>query len=66
MVKSTKTWYTPTITARQMATVLAALRYWQADLSDDDTILDGRGFFDEHCPLTVEEVDTLCEHLNLD
>lgn len=54
------------ITPRDLATVLAALRYWQQDLAEND----GAGpispdHFDDCEPLTVEEIDDLCERLNV-
>ena len=48
---------------RELATVLAALRYWQQDLAENDGPISEH--FDEHTPLTVEEIDDLCERLNL-
>lgn len=54
------------MTKRELATVLAALRYWQMDLEPDpDGIVDPEGFFLDEKPLTVEEIDGLCERLNL-
>ena len=52
---------------RERATVLAALRYWQTDLYDNpDGPINGpeMGHFDQVTPLTVEEIDALCERLN--
>jgi hypothetical protein len=49
---------------RELATVLAALRYWQNDL-DDEGITEGfADYFIEHTRLTAEEIDNLCEQLN--
>ena len=45
-------------TARELATILAALRKFQESPSTDT------GHFDEHSPLTAEEIDALCERLN--
>ena len=51
---------------RELATILAALRYWQQDLANDE----GEGpispdhFDDQITPLTAEEIDELCERLN--
>jgi hypothetical protein len=42
--------------------LLAALRYWQQDLAENDGPICEH--FDEHTPLTVEEIDDLCERLN--
>lgn len=47
------------LTERQTAHVLAALRRCQ----NED--LSGMPHFDEAAPLTVEEIDDLCEKLNL-
>lgn len=54
--------------ARELATVLAALRYWQTDMdrlggfnAAHDHIATGAGTFDA---LTEEEIDTLCERIN--
>ena len=48
---------------REMATVLAALRYWQ-----DEMGCHGRAAYPEHFeetePLTAPEIDALCERLN--
>jgi hypothetical protein len=49
---------------RELATVLAALRYWQHDLAENDGPISEH--FTEHSPLMVEEIDDLCERLNCD
>ena len=51
---------------RELATVLAALRLWQADVSDNDAGIpaDFVEFFDDHAPLTADEIDALCDRLN--
>jgi hypothetical protein len=51
---------------RELATVLAALRYWQTDLEQygTDDLIDAAGHFAEHTPLTPDEIDELCERLN--
>lgn len=51
------------LTDRELATILAALRYWQQDLAENP---DGpiSEHFEEATPLTVEEIDELCERLN--
>lgn len=48
---------------RELATILAALRYWQQDLAanSDGPISE---HFAETTPLTVAEIDNLCERLN--
>ncbi len=54
------------MTKRELATVLAALRYWQMDLASHspDDIVDVGGHFVNETPLTSEEIDQLCEELN--
>jgi hypothetical protein len=55
------------LTERELATVLAALRYWQQDLAEnDDGPISPEHFNGTITPLTVEEIDALCEHFNLD
>ena len=55
------------ITSRELATILAALRYWQAnDLSaateaPEHDVASNSGEFE---PLGNDEIDTLCEQLN--
>ena len=50
-------------TDRELATILAALRYWQQDLAanEEGPISE---HFNEHTPLTVDEIDDLCERIN--
>lgn len=55
----------PALSERELATVLAALRYWQRegvgfDHTEDDIALGG-GKFDS---LNAQEIDGLCERLN--
>ena len=52
------------LTSRELATVLAALRYWQRDLESADEIIDGGEHFADQLPLTAAEIDELCERLN--
>jgi hypothetical protein len=48
---------------REIATLLAALRYFQANLDDiDDLELD---HFEDVDRLSYEEIDALCEAINL-
>ena len=49
---------------RELATVLAALRYWQQDLEANDGPPISGEFFADCEPLTSEEIDELCERLN--
>jgi hypothetical protein len=52
---------------RELATVLAALRYWQQELAanQDGGPISPDHFDDKVTPLTVEEIDELCVRLNL-
>ena len=52
-----------TLYERELATVLAALRYWQSKLGKDQEPTD-LDHFAEVDPLTAEEIDALCERLN--
>ena len=52
--------------SRELATVLVALRYWQEQLVAHGTaIADRFPQFEEHNPLTLREIDDLCEGLNV-
>jgi hypothetical protein len=58
---------TVSLTKRELATVLAALRYWQQDLAENNAGPISPDHFDSTItPLTVEEIDALCVHFNLD
>lgn len=47
---------------RELATVLASLRYWQDEMARyDQSTLE---HFQDVTPLTVAEIDELCERLN--
>ena len=50
-------------TDRELATILGALRYWQQDLAanEEGPISE---HFTEHTPLSVDEIDDLCERIN--
>ena len=52
------------MTNKELATVLAALRYWQQDLEANDAPPISEEFFADCEPLTSEEIDELCERLN--
>lgn len=52
------------LTSRELATVLAALRYWQRDRESTDELIDGGEHFADQLPLTAAEIDELCERLN--
>ena len=47
------------LTSRELATVLAALRYWQQQLPRE-----GFPHFSDETPLSVDEIDALCDRLN--
>lgn len=50
---------------RELATVLAALRHWQSDVIEaEDGLIFCTPHFDDHAPLSIPEVDALCERLN--
>ena len=53
------------LTGREVATILAALRNWQTDSLNEDLAEAFAGHFEEHEPLSDDEVDDLCERLNL-
>jgi hypothetical protein len=55
-----------TVSSRDLATILAALRFWQRTPSDytqpeNDIATDGG----ETPALSIEEIDALCERLNV-
>ncbi|HWG45160.1 MAG TPA: hypothetical protein VN688_20490 [Gemmataceae bacterium] len=57
-------------TARELATVLAALRYWQANVTNGPTlnasyIVEGCEHFECVEPLEDLDIDALCESINL-
>jgi hypothetical protein len=54
------------LAGRDLATILAALRYGQQDLAanEDQSPISPEHFHDQLTPLTVEEIDNLCERLN--
>jgi len=49
---------------REVATVLAALRYWQGECGPENAEATDNVHFDECAPLTMTEIDGLCERLN--
>jgi hypothetical protein len=51
------------LTPRELATVRAALEYWQEELSEGAESLSDSLFFKNHSPLSSDEVDTLAERL---
>jgi hypothetical protein len=48
----------------ELATVLAALRYWQRYIETYNDVPVTEHFEDGAEPLTVEDIDTLCEQIN--
>lgn len=53
------------LTSRELATTLAALRYWQQQLSREGlAFADGYPHFSDETPLSVAEIDSLCDLLN--
>jgi hypothetical protein len=52
------------LTDRELATVLAALRYWQRELDECGPPPIAEPFDDAITPLTADEIDDLCERLN--
>jgi len=49
---------------REIATLLASLRNWQTDGLNEDLADAFCGHFEEHQPLSDDEIDELCEKLN--
>lgn len=52
------------LSERNLATVLAALRWWQQTFDREGVPL--WDHFDHLLPLTPDEIDDLCEQLNAD
>ena len=53
------------LTSRELATVLAALRHWQQQLpSEGLAFAVGFPHFTDDLPLSVDEIDALCNRLN--
>ena len=52
------------LSPREVAHLLAALRNWQTDSLNEDLVEAFAGHFEDHEPLSDEEIDALCEHLN--
>ncbi|MPZ51107.1 MAG: hypothetical protein GEU75_17720 [Dehalococcoidia bacterium] len=52
------------LSAREVAQLLAALRNWQTDALNEDLVDLFAGHFEDHEPLTDDEIDALCERLN--
>jgi hypothetical protein len=54
------------LTNKETATVLAALRYWQDETRDYPELMDDFDHFEDIEPLTDQEINDLCERINLD
>jgi hypothetical protein len=52
------------LSIREVAQLLAALRNWQTDALNEDLAEAFAGHFEDHEPLTDDEIDDLCERLN--
>jgi hypothetical protein len=52
------------ITQRELAQLLAAPRNWQTDSLNEDLAESFAGHFEDFEPMTDDEIDALCEHLN--
>ena len=53
------------LTSGELATTLAALRHWQKELQREGTAFaDGFPHFSDETPLSVGEIDALCDRLN--
>ncbi len=53
------------LTSRELATMLAALRHWQQRLQGQGlAFADGFPHFSDETPLSVDEIDALCDRLN--
>ena len=52
------------LSTRELATVLAALRLWQDFVRDGTDAAQGLDHFYDHKPLDASEIDELCERLN--
>lgn len=53
------------LTLRQLTTVLAALRFWQQQLTREGlSFAQAFPHFSDEQPLSVDEIDALCDRLN--
>jgi hypothetical protein len=52
------------LSERERAQLLAALRNWQTDSLNEDLVEAFAGHFEDHEPLSDDEIDALCERLN--
>ena len=53
------------LSSRELAQLLAALSTWQVDSLNEDLNADYAGHFEELVPLDDDEINALCERLNL-
>ena len=53
------------VNGREVAQLLAALRNWQTDSLNEDLVEAFAGHFEDHAPLDDDEIDALCERLNV-
>jgi hypothetical protein len=51
---------------RELATILAALRYWRQDLAENEDGPISPEHFETETSLSVDEIDDLCQRLNGD
>ena len=54
------------ITERELATILAALRYWQVGYNIRPAMMDTATDGDKFIPLSYDEIDVLMERLNFE
>ena len=52
------------VTDREIAQLLAALRNWQTDALNEDLGEAFASHFEDHEPLSDDEIESLCERLN--
>ena len=52
------------LSGREVANMLAALRNWQTDSLNEDLADAFAGHFEDHAPLSDDEIDALCKRLN--
>lgn len=53
------------LTRREVATILAALRYWQSNFNEKQLADIYADHFQSEEPLDPEEIDNLCEIINM-
>ena len=52
------------LSEREIAQLLAALRNWQTDSLNEDLVEAFSGHYEDHEPLSDEQIYALCERLN--